>query len=240
MEYEQFLELVEARRSIRTFKLDPVPIEAVEKILEAARWAPSGANSQPWEFIVVRDPAVKNQFVKVLTQERPPRSEQGENGASRPPRQRRQGFKDASVFIVVCGDTRRKIFYPGTRFEVENGKITAIDNPMINTESVFTSSLANAFLYLQLAVKTMGLGSQWITATTRPQIQDELKKLLKIPEHMVIYDTVALGYPAVSPDQRTPRTLAEITHHDRYDLSKSKTDNELIELVKARRASRRR
>lgn len=111
---------------------------------------------------------------------------------------------------------------------------------MINTGSVFTSSLANVFLYIQLAVKTLGLGSQWITATTTPQIQAEIKKLLTIPEHVVIYDTVALGYPAVSPSPRAPRTIEEITHHDRYDRSKSKTDNEIIELVKARRTSRRR
>ena len=240
MEYDQFLELVKARRSIRAFKRDPVPVEVVEKILEAARWAPSGANSQPWEFLVVRDPAVKNQLIKVLTQGRPPSSERGEDEAPRPQRQRRLGFKDASVFIAVCGDTRRKIFYPGTRFETENGKITTIENPMINTESIFTSSLANAFLYIQLAIKTLGLGSQWITATTTPHIQAEIKKLLEIPKHMVIYDTVALGYPAVSPSPRIPRTLAEITHHDRYDPSKSKTDNELIEQVRARRASRRR
>ena len=44
MDYESFLELVKKRRSIRRFKPDPVPNEYVGKIIEAARWAPSGFN----------------------------------------------------------------------------------------------------------------------------------------------------------------------------------------------------
>jgi nitroreductase len=44
------------RRSIRAFKDDPVPDEAVKRLLEAARWAPSGGNRQFWRFIEVRDP----------------------------------------------------------------------------------------------------------------------------------------------------------------------------------------
>lgn len=47
------LDLVKSRRSIRSFKADPVPREDLMRILEAARWAPSAGNCQPWEFIVV-------------------------------------------------------------------------------------------------------------------------------------------------------------------------------------------
>ena len=55
MEFDEFLKLVRKRRSIRKFKPDSIPEDHVEKILEAARWAPSGANGQPWEFIVIKD-----------------------------------------------------------------------------------------------------------------------------------------------------------------------------------------
>ena len=54
MDYESLLELIKKRRSIRGFKPDPIPDKYVDKIIEAARWAPSGANSQPWEFIVIK------------------------------------------------------------------------------------------------------------------------------------------------------------------------------------------
>ena len=51
MDYDSLLELVKNRRSIRKFKTDPVSDEHIDKILEVARQAPSGLNSQPWEFI---------------------------------------------------------------------------------------------------------------------------------------------------------------------------------------------
>jgi len=54
--YEQFLALVRNRHTCRGFKSDPIPDGYIEKILEAARWCMSGANCQPWEFVVVRDP----------------------------------------------------------------------------------------------------------------------------------------------------------------------------------------
>ena len=56
MDRDALLELLKTRRSIRKFKPDPVPKEQVEMILEAARWAPSGDNAQPWRFVVVTDP----------------------------------------------------------------------------------------------------------------------------------------------------------------------------------------
>jgi predicted oxidoreductase (fatty acid repression mutant protein) len=46
-------ECIRTRRTIREFKPDPVPEEVVYKILQAARWAPSSSNSQPWHFIVI-------------------------------------------------------------------------------------------------------------------------------------------------------------------------------------------
>ena len=55
MDYESFLELVQKRRSIRRFKSDQIPDEYVDKIIEAGRWAPSGFNLQPWEFVVVKE-----------------------------------------------------------------------------------------------------------------------------------------------------------------------------------------
>jgi nitroreductase len=55
----EFYEVVKTRRSIRSFKPDPVPDDVLEKILEAVRIAPSGSNRQPWRFILVKDPAIR-------------------------------------------------------------------------------------------------------------------------------------------------------------------------------------
>ncbi len=48
-------EAIKGRRSVRRYRSEPIPNELVEKMLDAARWAPSGGNIQPWKFIVVND-----------------------------------------------------------------------------------------------------------------------------------------------------------------------------------------
>jgi nitroreductase len=54
-----FLDVISRRRTIRDFSSDPVPIELIENAILAASTAPSGANMQPWTFVVISDPATK-------------------------------------------------------------------------------------------------------------------------------------------------------------------------------------
>ncbi|MFH1478773.1 MAG: nitroreductase [Candidatus Omnitrophota bacterium] len=52
---DNLTEIIKGRRSIRKFLDKPIPKEAVDQLIEAAKWAPSGMNHQPWGFIVVQD-----------------------------------------------------------------------------------------------------------------------------------------------------------------------------------------
>ncbi|MBA7466374.1 Albonoursin synthase [subsurface metagenome] len=61
------LELIKTRRSIRKYKLDPIPEKEINKILEAGRWAPSASNRQPWSFIVLRSEETKRKLAETLT-----------------------------------------------------------------------------------------------------------------------------------------------------------------------------
>lgn len=54
-----FFEEIRRRRSVREFSPEPIPLEAVERCIEAAGQAPSGANKQPWTFVLVTDPELK-------------------------------------------------------------------------------------------------------------------------------------------------------------------------------------
>jgi iodotyrosine deiodinase len=56
---QEFLERMSSRRSVREFSREPVEFELIENAIAAAGTAPSGANQQPWTFVVVSDPAVK-------------------------------------------------------------------------------------------------------------------------------------------------------------------------------------
>jgi iodotyrosine deiodinase len=59
---QAFLELMRARRSVRFFSDEPVPHELVRNAVEVAGTAPSGAHQQPWTFVVVSDPALKQEI----------------------------------------------------------------------------------------------------------------------------------------------------------------------------------
>jgi nitroreductase len=76
-------ETIRSRRSIRRYKTDPVEEEKLQRILEAGRLSPSAVNKQPWHFIVVRDPSVRESL----------RASYGQNW-----------FVNAPLIIVVCAD----------------------------------------------------------------------------------------------------------------------------------------
>ena len=82
----EVFDAIQRRKSVRTYAPAPLPIELVEKILEAARLAPSAMNVQPWYFIVVTDPGKRKRISK--------------SG-------RFAGFlKESPVVIVGCGDKK--------------------------------------------------------------------------------------------------------------------------------------
>jgi nitroreductase len=56
---DEFYDAIKTRRSVRTFSSEPVPLRAIERCIAAAALAPSGANKQPWTFVLVTDPQTK-------------------------------------------------------------------------------------------------------------------------------------------------------------------------------------
>jgi nitroreductase len=58
-----FSEVIRTRRSVRSFKRDPIPEDVLSTILNAARIAPSGSNRQPWRFILVTDDMLKQKMI---------------------------------------------------------------------------------------------------------------------------------------------------------------------------------
>jgi nitroreductase len=224
MEYQEFLDLVQQRRSIRAFKPDLVADELVDQIIEAARWAPSGTNSQPWEFIVVRDQEMKDRIAGFVTAHarlaheveltRP--EEMRWPSVARPVAD--PGWKDAPVLIVVCGDQRTKQSYP-------------LVTQLVRGDLVFDSSLAGAFLYMALAATSLGLGSQWASAASNPFVMPLIMEALGIPEDLVVYDMMALGHPAFQPKPRPVRARAEMTHRERFDQTRYRTDAQIKDFL---------
>lgn len=225
MEYENFIELVKKRRSIRNFKSDPIPDEHINKIIKAARWSPSGFNMQPWEFVVVKNQELKDSIAKyvqdhtklIWEMEATRESWQGPKPEGPLPP---MGFVNAPVFILLFGDTRTRAGLPMIhRYSDENWNRT------------FISTLASAFLYMHLAATTLDLASQWVSVVTQPVVRSQIKQFLGIPLELQIYDMMALGYPAMAPKPKMMRTEEEVIHYDYCGEDDFRSDKEVKDLI---------
>ena len=211
--YAHLLDLVRKRRTNRYFKPDPVPDDYIEKIIDVARWAPSGFHTQSWEFAVVRNKEVKDAIVNVLETYGPPIKNPEEESSS-------EDFRQAPVFIVLFCDWRARVGLPaGAR---NNDALVDI---------IFRSSMANAFLYMHLAAASLGLASQWYSAAGGPDSGREIKKILGVPEPLKIYDMMVLGYAAQTPKLKEVRDLAEMIHYDDCGPGDYRTDREVVEFA---------
>lgn len=227
MDSDIFFDIVRKRRSVRTFKPDPIPDGYVEKILDAARWAMSGANGQPWEFVVVKDKDLRQKIADIYRDTRIHTRVIEESRVKDLQHtvlthfEREPGFKDAPVLIVVCADPRTfqatvlcAHFYAG-----EGG-------PM----ATFYKNMANVTQLICLSAAALGVGSMWISVngTWEPQ----LKALLGVPQMLTIQTIVPLGYPARKVPGPYRRKLSEIVHYDRYDQSRFRTDEQIQEWLR--------
>jgi len=159
------LDTIKDRRSIRTYKSEHIPQEKLEKLLEAARLAPSAANRQNWKFIVVENEQVKKQLATACNN---------------------QAFVGtASHIIAGIGDLSQKWHQ--------------VD-------------LAIALEHIVLEAVELGLGTCWIGAFN----EDEVKRLLRIPQDKKVVALLTVGIPDESPTARPRKTLEEIVYYNEY------------------------
>ena len=221
MKIDDLQALVEQRRSIRGYdETRNVTDEMVGAILNCARWAPSGGNGQPWEFVIVRDQATRykiaDYYLKQLEHKR--EMDMAVRGTAK---MTGDGFRHAPVFILILGDPRVKEAYP-------------IRTQLEKAESHFITGLANATLLIHLAAASLGLASQYVSDANSPYMETMLKVLLGIPEPLRIYHLVPVGYakgPVAAPPRRG---LDEILHHEKYDAAKFRDDESLTGFVRTR------
>lgn len=235
--YEVLYSILTARMSARRLKPDPIPDDYVTKILEAGRWAMSGANSQPWEYIVVRDPKIKRalydaymdinmEFIFWMEQMRvyelrhPAFHVRGDlEEAWLKIRNKTAGnntpWCDAPVLIVALADGRRQ-------WGTVQGALT-----FGRHASHLTDGMANTCMLMHLAIASLGLGSQWVTI----HIQEPFKRILKVPDLLDVYLIISVGYADMERRPGVRRPLEEIVHNDQYDMSKYMSNRQILEYL---------
>ncbi len=228
--YEEYLELVQSRRSIRAFTDKEVTDEQIKKIITAASYAPSGMNYQPWEFIVVRD----KELIKKLTHISFEGVKIPESANIKIPKQL-NAAANPQVLIVLVGDRRKDINLPGQLYDFKDDKLELKGTAgIVNIESLYNTSMANAFLQMITAAAALGLGAQYVTLLTSAVKEEEVRRLLNIPDYMDIFDAAAIGYPAYEPRKKYVKPIEKAIHYETYDKSKSMTDKEIVERAKTR------
>ena len=228
MNYENLMSIIKQRRTMRHFNTEPVSEENVLKVLEAARWAPSGNNSQPWEFVVVREKNKLNQCIEILLEQNRILREKSLNF--------RYANKDylrrVTTLILVCGDPRFKQSYPQSNASEELAKMYKD-----NSEVIYFQSVTAAICNILLAATSLGMATVWITGTHESIIEKQLRATLSIPETLDIICCIPLGYsPDKRPSLRTPRPLESVVHFDTFDKKKWRTDQDVEKFVKNKQA----
>ena len=186
-----------SQRSIRRFRSDPISVEDLQQIMDAAVKAPSGGNRQPARFLVLTDPDVIREFgalyheawwAKRRDEKRPwtrreeiPVEERGQTAAAR----LADEIKDAPCIVLAL-------------------------TTMKNGASSVIPSVQN----LMLAARALGIGS--VPTTLHAQVLERVYSLLNIPAEMEFHLCIPLGYPRgkFGPTQRV--AAAEVTFQDRW------------------------
>ena len=206
MDYKSFMDVVKNRRSIRAFKPDPVPDEIIKKIIETAKWAPTGANTQPFEFIVVRDTELKENINNICNQAR--------DIAETPdkPMIPQNFLVEAPVLIIILGDPRfSEAWVRGSQ-----------------REEIFHASLSAAIENMHLAATALGLGgSVWKTVGISAEIK--IKELLGIPQVYTVKTIMPIGYPKLIPNP--PKRREVVVHNEKYDINKFRSEVEIEKLI---------
>lgn len=185
-------EMMSTLRAVRRLKTDPIPDDVLERVLQAACWAPTGGNMQPWRVIVVRSPERKQALADIYRPEWYAYVEGFKQRiASLPPEEQAKGgrtvaagdhladhLQDAPVILMFVADPRM--------MAITDAKLDRIS--MVGGGSVYT-----AVQNTMLAARTEGLGC---ALTTLHCIREpEVKAALDIPEKWATLAMVPLGYP---------------------------------------------
>ncbi len=210
MECTDFFKIIMERRSYRAFKADPVPNEYIEQIVEAARWAPSSANSQPWDVVVVTKAETK-----ALIQESVKRVIARIKELRDFPFLRTFNahyMLEAPVQLVICGDPRFKYV----------SMMHGVDDDV--EQFALWGSVSMAIQNMLLTAQALGLGSVVFTNF----YPSEVREILSVPDPLKIICILPIGYPAEMKVPPYRRKKEDFLHREQFDISKKRPD-ELIE-----------
>jgi len=186
-------ETMRTLRAVRRLRPDPIPDDVLRRVLEAATWAPTGGNRQPWRIVVVKDRALKEPLGKLYTEIWMAYTKQYRAAippdASAEERARAERTINAGDYLAShFGET------PVIAVFCFNPKNMAITDAKQNRPSVVGGgSVYPAVENLLLACRAEGLGC--VLTTLLCQCESQVRELLKIPDPWYTCAAIPIGYP---------------------------------------------
>ena len=221
--YNALMDVIQSRMTNRAFVQDyTVPREHFEMILEAARHGPSGANAQPWHYIIVNDSTVREALTKCFLDEQQHRAKLRMGF----PTPNYSGVKTAPGLIVVCCDYRFVRAFPVLLDGSAEDKLY-----QQNAERILLQSVAASTMSAHLAAAALGYAVWWITAVGQEDIQTRIKPLLGVPQDLSIIDIMCFGPPLKPSYKRWKKTLDQIMNWERLNPANYMTIEQIDEWI---------
>jgi nitroreductase len=221
--------MVDALRTtgaVRDFRPEPVPDEVVVRILDTARFAPSGGNRQAWRVVVVEDEVTRRALRDIYLQGWYDYLAMGAAGlvpwapitdraaeavaletasdladaAAAGPGGFAEHLDQVPVLLVLLADLRH---------------LAAVDRDLDRYTMVGGASIYPFAWSILLAARAEGLAGVMTTMATRHE--DEVRALLSVPDHFAVAATLALGHPVHQPTRLRRLPVADFATRDRFD-----------------------
>lgn len=190
MNKETFKNLYKKRRTVRKFLNDEVPDDDIKYMIDAARLAPSGMNSQAWKFLAIKNKSILNKMAE----------EVDNNIKSFYPEINNEKdvkriesfkfyylfFKDAPLVVAALGEKTNTFFSKIThKYNLDSHYGELVDPDIL--------SLGGAIENMILAAAVLGYGSAWMTGPVR--YQKQLEKILNVEDKYHLASLIAIGKP---------------------------------------------
>jgi F420 biosynthesis protein FbiB-like protein len=195
---DTLLDWMRSRRSIRRYRAEPLPDGLLDRLFEAARFAPSAHNRQPWRFAALQDQPRKQRLAAAMGDRlRADRQADGDDEAAiaRDVENSRQRITAAPAVIVVCLTLADMDRYPDPR-RAEAERTLAVQGTAMAVQNML------------LLAHAEGLAACWMCAPLF--CPDIVKAALDLPADWAPQALVTLGYPAAAGRPRERRPIAEI------------------------------
>jgi F420 biosynthesis protein FbiB-like protein len=191
-------EAIHGRRSVRTYRPDPIPDDDLAAILDAARWAPSPHNAEPWRFVVLRGAEAKNRLAAAMGQRWA--SDLAHDGAApdvidRELRESHRRITGAPVVVIVSLTSEGLDAYP---------------DPIRQQAELLMAahSVGSAVQNIMLAAYARGIATGWMCAPLF--CPDVVVEALGLPPGFTPQGLITMGYPVSWPNLRKRRAMNDL------------------------------